>query len=175
MPLDVLGRTRATLTEPASFFPWPEGLGNLVKLCRAGDRALQLLLFNEECLVGTSHQLVPITSLPFVHTARRYYRLNGLVSLWDWQLVPATVAGSRKLRQTWSFRGSKSRNKVSVGEPAEGSLVKIWAGHTDAKKCPWPPTPTIHPQTRVHCLGERLQRSFLWPLLGSFFATNSNG
>ncbi|KAF9020081.1 hypothetical protein BDP27DRAFT_1250535 [Rhodocollybia butyracea] len=26
MPLDVLGRTRATLTEPASFFPWPEGI-----------------------------------------------------------------------------------------------------------------------------------------------------
>ena len=25
--------------------------------------------------------------------------------------------------QTWSFRGSKSRNKVSVGEPAEGSLL----------------------------------------------------
>jgi hypothetical protein len=79
MPLDVLGRTRATLTEPASSFPWPEGLGNLVKLCRAGDRALQLLLFNEECLVGASHQLASITSLPFVHTARRYYRLNGLV------------------------------------------------------------------------------------------------
>ncbi len=78
MPLDVLGRTRATLTEPASFFPWPEGLGNLVKLCRAGDRALQLLLFNEEYLVSVSHQLALITSLPFVHTARRYYRLNGL-------------------------------------------------------------------------------------------------
>ena len=28
-----------------------------------------------------------------------------------------------ELAQTWSFRGSKSRNKVSVGEPAEGSLV----------------------------------------------------
>lgn len=96
-----------------------------MKLRRAGDRALQLLLFNEEFLVSVSHQLALITSLPFVHTARRYYRLNGLVSLWDWQLVPATVAGSRKLRQTWSFRGSKSRNKVSVGEPAEGSLVKI--------------------------------------------------
>eukprot|EP01022_Parablepharisma_sp_SALTPOND_P001057 TRINITY_DN1054_c0_g1_i9.p3 TRINITY_DN1054_c0_g1~~TRINITY_DN1054_c0_g1_i9.p3 ORF type:complete len:141 (-),score=3.02 TRINITY_DN1054_c0_g1_i9:276-698(-) len=79
MPLDVLGRTRATLTGPASTSPWPRGLGNLVKPCRAGDRALQLLLFNEECLVGTSHQLVPITSLPFVHTARRYYRLDGLV------------------------------------------------------------------------------------------------
>ena len=68
MPLDVLGRTRATLTEAASSFPWPEGPGNLVKLCRAGDRALQLLLFNEEYLVSVSHQLALITSLPFVHT-----------------------------------------------------------------------------------------------------------
>jgi hypothetical protein len=50
-----------------------------VKLHRAGDRALQLLLFNEEFLVSASHQLALITSLPFVHTARRYYRLNGLV------------------------------------------------------------------------------------------------
>ncbi len=47
-------------------------MGNLVKLCRAGDRALQLLLFNEEFLVSVSHQLALITSLPFVHTARRY-------------------------------------------------------------------------------------------------------
>ena len=34
----------------------------------------------------------------------------------------ATSTQSRKVSQTWSFRGSKSRNKVSVGEPAEGSL-----------------------------------------------------
>ena len=84
MPLDVLGRTRATLTEPTSFSPWPEGLGNLVKFSRAGDRALQFLLFNEEFLVSVSHQLALITSLPFVHTARRYYRLNGLVRSLDW-------------------------------------------------------------------------------------------
>ena len=64
--------------------PWPRGPGNLVKPCRAGDRALQLLPFNEEFLVSASHQLVPITSLPFVHTARRYYRLNGLVRPSDW-------------------------------------------------------------------------------------------
>src|SRR5947209_12823451 len=70
MPLDVLGRTRATLTEPASTSPWPKGLGNLVKLCRAGDRALQLLLFNEECLVSASHQLALTTSLPFLDCAR---------------------------------------------------------------------------------------------------------
>ena len=79
MPLDVLGCTRATLTKTASIQPWPKGLGNLLNLCRAGDRPLQLLVFNEEFLVSASHQLALITSLPFVHTARRYYRLNGLV------------------------------------------------------------------------------------------------
>ena len=78
MPLDVLGCTRATLTKAASI-PWPRGLGNLVKLCRAGDRSLQLLVLNEEFLVSACHQHALITSLPFVHTARRYYRLNGLV------------------------------------------------------------------------------------------------
>ena len=39
---------------------------------------------NEEFLVSVSHQLALITSLPFVHTARRYYRLNGLVRPSDW-------------------------------------------------------------------------------------------
>jgi hypothetical protein len=84
MPLDVLGRTRATLTEPTSSFPCSKELGNLVKLCRAGDKALQLLLFNEECLVSACHQHALITSLTFVHTARRYYRLNGSVRPSDW-------------------------------------------------------------------------------------------
>ncbi len=36
----------------------------------------------------------------------------------------ATLTQGRKVVQTRSFRGSKSRNKVSVGEPAEGSLRK---------------------------------------------------
>ena len=85
MPLDDLGCTRATLMCPTSFFPFPAGEGNLVKLHRAGDRPLQLLGLNEEFLVSTSHQLVLITSLPFVHTARRYYRLNGLVRSRDWR------------------------------------------------------------------------------------------
>jgi hypothetical protein len=55
MPLDVLGRTRATLMKSASFlicwlvlvFGWPtskvpvpKGLGNLMKLHRDGDWAL---------------------------------------------------------------------------------------------------------------------------------------
>ena len=84
MPLDVLGRTRATLITATSNSPCPEGLGNLLKCYRAGDSPLQLLDFNEEFLVSVSHQLALITSLPFVHTARRYYRLNGLVRPPDW-------------------------------------------------------------------------------------------
>ena len=82
MPLDVLGRTRATLTHAASL-PCPKGPGNLVNVCRDRDRLLQLLVFNEECLVSASHQLALITSLPFVHTARRTYRLNGSVKISD--------------------------------------------------------------------------------------------
>ena len=83
MPLDVLGRTRATLMHSTSL-PCPKGPGNLLKLHRDGDRLLQLLIFNEECLVSASHQLALITSLPFVHTARRSYRLNGPVKRLDY-------------------------------------------------------------------------------------------
>ena len=65
------------------FLPAPEGVGNLVKAHRDGDRLLQLLIFNEEFLVSASHQLVLITSLPFVHTARRSYRLSDPVNTSD--------------------------------------------------------------------------------------------
>ena len=68
-----------------------------MKLCRAGDRPLQLLVFNEEFLVSASHQLALITSLPFVHTARRYYRLNGLVRPSDCWAVGRKAASSEKL------------------------------------------------------------------------------
>ncbi|KAD0299849.1 hypothetical protein E3N88_44480 [Mikania micrantha] len=51
--------------------------GKSLKFHRDGDRSLQLLVLNEEFLVSASHQLALTTSLPFVHTARRSYRLNG--------------------------------------------------------------------------------------------------
>ena len=38
-----------------------------------------MIPMNQESLVGAGHQPASITSLPFVHTARRYYRLNDLV------------------------------------------------------------------------------------------------
>lgn len=72
MPLDVLGRTRATLKETACP-PWPKGPGNPLNLLRARDWGLQLFPMNEEFPVSASHKLALITSLPFVHTARRYY------------------------------------------------------------------------------------------------------
>ena len=59
-------------------------MGNLMKLYRDRDRSLQLLILNEEFLVSANHQFALTTSLPFVHTARRYYRLNGLVRSSDW-------------------------------------------------------------------------------------------
>ncbi len=87
MPLDVLGRTRATLMNSTSLQPWLRSLGNLLNVHRDGDRLLQLLIFNEEFLVNASHQLALITSLPFVHTARRTYRLNGAVKSLDRDFV----------------------------------------------------------------------------------------
>lgn len=56
--------------------PWLEGLGNPLSPCRDGDRELQFFPLNEEFPVSASHQLALITSLPFVHTARRYYRFE---------------------------------------------------------------------------------------------------
>ena len=46
---------------------------------------------NEEFLVNMVHQTVLITSLPFVHTARRTYRLNGPVKPRDKDLEPLLV------------------------------------------------------------------------------------
>jgi hypothetical protein len=108
MPLDVLGCTRATLVHAASKHacghsfveciacqPAPRGVGNLVKVHRAGDRLLQVSILNEEFPVDASHQLASITSLPFVHTARRSYRLNGAVNCTDALLHAITHGGGR--------------------------------------------------------------------------------
>ena len=55
---------------------------------RDRDRLLQLLILNEEFLVNASHQLALITSLPFVHTARRTYRSKVMMSPQDRELFP---------------------------------------------------------------------------------------
>ena len=79
MPLDVLGRTRATLTHTASITSSVRLLV-ISNMRRAGDRSLEFLILNEECLVSAGHQPALIKSLPFVHTARRSYRLDDPVN-----------------------------------------------------------------------------------------------
>jgi hypothetical protein len=95
---------------------------------------------NEEFPVSTSHQLVLITSLPFVHTARRYYRSFQLMSASDWsrkRIRVCSLACREDVQIIWN-RGSKSRNKVSVGEPADGSLLDFGCGletHATRETC----------------------------------------
>ena len=48
-------------------------------------------------------------SLPFVHTARRFNRLSKATNV-EWVVL---------------LRGWRSRNTVSVGEPADGSIARI--------------------------------------------------
>ena len=123
MPLDVLGCTRATLMRSTSVQPCPIGLGNLLNTHRDGDRLLQLLIFNEEFLVMMDHQFIVITSLPFVHTARRSYRLSNPVNISDRDLR-GQPCRFWEVKLTLLLRGRRSRNKVSVGEPAEGSIIR---------------------------------------------------
>ena len=52
----------------------------ILKLFFNWDRALKFLRVNQEYLVSVCHQRALNTSLPFVHTARRSYRLDELVS-----------------------------------------------------------------------------------------------
>ena len=92
MPLDVLGRTRATLMHAASsdlVYSFGRNLtlagrpGESVNVHRDRDWHLQFCAINEEFLVNASHQLALITSLPFVHTARRTYRSKVMMSPQD--------------------------------------------------------------------------------------------
>ena len=71
MPLDVLGRTRATMCRAESL-PIREDRATREIGSRLGLRA-ESALTNLEFLVCADHHLALIKSLPFVHTARRYY------------------------------------------------------------------------------------------------------
>ena len=89
---------------------------------------MQLSALNEECLVGVGHHPTPIVSLPFVHTARRCYRWLLGRAFWTTGPVGHPPVGPSldsplESGQYSAARGSKSRNKVAVGEPAAGSLL----------------------------------------------------
>ena len=68
---------------------------------RDRDRLLQFLILNEEFLVNADHQSALITSLPFVHTARRTYRLNGPVKPRDCDWFPLLGVGRENLSEPY--------------------------------------------------------------------------
>ena len=70
-------------------------------MCRDRDRLLQFLILNEEFLVNVVHQTTLITSLPFVHTARRTYRLNGPVKPRDCSVAPLLVPRRENLSKPY--------------------------------------------------------------------------
>ena len=113
--------TQRVITRISRVVPFSKEMGNLLNVHQAGDRPLELLVLNEEFLVSASHQLALITSLPFVHTARRSYRLDDPVKMMDKKGHTRVFF----LENIWTVlaRGRRSRNKVSVGEPADGSLI----------------------------------------------------
>ena len=87
MPLDVLGSTRITILIPTSLSylcllylktEWE----NLSTINMTGIAVWNYIL-NEEFLVVACHQHATITSLLFVHTARRSYQWNDKVNLKD--------------------------------------------------------------------------------------------
>jgi hypothetical protein len=151
MPLDVLECTRVTIEKEKSIH-WCRAsvrhhkpimrmngrcvsarrpMGNLWNLFTNWDRWLQFFILNEEYLVNATHQVALTTSLAFVHTARRFYRLMVEVRFWDGE-CPAVYSAAVRATEQWSYtpklariliiRGRRSRNKVAVGEPAAGSL-----------------------------------------------------
>ena len=63
-------------------FPSPKGAGKLQNPYMTGTEDWNALS-NEESLVGVVQHTTPITSLPFVHTARRLYRLSSDMNLVD--------------------------------------------------------------------------------------------
>ncbi len=69
MPLDVRGRTRATLNEPACVYPGSRRSGNPLNLIRARDCRLQLSDMNEEYLVGAA-SLTRVDYVPALCTHR---------------------------------------------------------------------------------------------------------
>ena len=127
MPLDVLGRTRATLTGPAgrAFAPAPRprgaGQSRQAPSCWGQSVAIVALERGIPSRRGSSARADYVPALcthrPSLLPIGRPGEASGPAGGRS-----ATTARGREAVRTRSPRGSKSRNKVSVGEPAEGSL-----------------------------------------------------
>ena len=73
MPLDVLGCKRHAMPIQTRLLVRKD-VPIVVKIWPGWDRGLEFFLVNAEHLVVVVHDAATNTSLPFVHTARRYCR-----------------------------------------------------------------------------------------------------
>ena len=98
-----------------------KGLWNL-KTALYGESRFEILTCKlgipSKCMSSTCIEYVPAlcTHRPSLLPIERFSEVLGLFG------SRITLTAWREDDQTVAFRGSKSRNKVSVGEPAEGSL-----------------------------------------------------
>ena len=83
-----------------------------------------LLIFNKEFQESASHQFMLITSLPFVHTSRCCYRLSDSVNNSEIDLFSFADHVFRSCSDPHHLKEREVATKLSVGEPAEGSLTR---------------------------------------------------
>ena len=87
MPLDVRGRTRATMNKAACNNPWPKGLGNPLKFIRDWDRDLESSLergIPSKCESSVRADYVPAlcTHRPSLLPIEWFSEDVGLAPLW---------------------------------------------------------------------------------------------
>ena len=125
MPLDVLGRTRATLTKSASM-SYADRCGESSETLSCWGLIFEIL-DHERGIPSKRKSAACVDYVPALCTHRPSLLPIGWFSEHSGLAPPAQrwVGGGREVVLTVSSRGSKSRNKVSVGEPAEGSLTSL--------------------------------------------------
>lgn len=131
MPLDVRGRTRATMVERA------RRISSLVRtnpVKRSISSVLGTVAWNSSHERGIPSRRESSSRVDYVPVLCTH-RPSLLPIEWFSETVGrgssrlAAMTSASKDDQTVPFRGSKSRNKVAVGEPAAGSLMITVAKH----------------------------------------------
>ena len=132
MPLDVRGYTRVTLIEAMSFkLAWPEGAGESCETL-SWQGLIIVIIGHERGIPSKRKSPAYADYVPGLCTHRPSLLPIGcsgeFIGCGRAIVIPLPARGegsSRENTQTLASRGRRSRNKVSVGEPAEGSLAHI--------------------------------------------------
>ena len=83
-----------------------------------------IIIMNEELQVSICHHHMLITSLSFVHTARRCLELSWFEKMEE-KVIQVYLYDIESIWSYWLEPG-KSRNKVAVGEPAGRIINRIY-------------------------------------------------